>query len=154
MSRDMTKPTKWVCAQQRLGSWMPRLIRVFAVCMKKPWVLSYPLSAQQRLWSDWLIWVFAGRTLTLLVLSCRGSIILFCNSRYSVSNFLQLGPDWRLRPKTVFYHQYSHHVNLCSDFLHHERSGVWSSVVYWRGHPLVCQVRVGVLGYHTVQCYI
>ena len=26
---------------------------VFAVCMKKPWVLSYPLSAQRRLWSDW-----------------------------------------------------------------------------------------------------
>ena len=31
----------------------PSLIRVFAVCMKKAWVLSYPLSAQRRLWSDW-----------------------------------------------------------------------------------------------------
>ena len=31
----------------------PGLIRVFAVRMKKPWVLSYPLSAQRRLWSDW-----------------------------------------------------------------------------------------------------
>ena len=39
----MTKPTKWVCAQRR----------VFAVRMKKAWVLSYPLSAQRRLWSDW-----------------------------------------------------------------------------------------------------
>ena len=29
------------------------LIRVIAVCMKKAWVLSYPLSAQRRLWSDW-----------------------------------------------------------------------------------------------------
>ena len=29
------------------------LIRVFAVRMKKPWVLSYPVSAQRRLWSDW-----------------------------------------------------------------------------------------------------
>ena len=28
-------------------------IRVFAVRMKKARVLSYPLSAQQRLWSDW-----------------------------------------------------------------------------------------------------
>ena len=27
----------------------PSLIRVFAVCMKKPWVLSYPLSTQRRL---------------------------------------------------------------------------------------------------------
>ena len=31
----------------------PSLIRVFAVCSKKAWVLSYPLSAQWRLWSDW-----------------------------------------------------------------------------------------------------
>ena len=31
----------------------PSLIRVFAVRMKKPWVLNYPLSAQRRLWSDW-----------------------------------------------------------------------------------------------------
>ena len=27
--------------------------RVFAVRMKKPWAISYPLSAQRRLWSDW-----------------------------------------------------------------------------------------------------
>ena len=26
---------------------------VFAVHMKKPWILSYPLSTQWRLWSDW-----------------------------------------------------------------------------------------------------
>ena len=31
----------------------PSLIRVFAVRIKKPWVLSYLLSAQRRLWSDW-----------------------------------------------------------------------------------------------------
>ena len=31
---------------------MPRLIRVFAVRMKKTWVLSYPLSAKRR--SDWV----------------------------------------------------------------------------------------------------
>ena len=30
-----------------------RLIRVFAVRMKKARVLSYPLSGQRRLWSDW-----------------------------------------------------------------------------------------------------
>ena len=32
----------------------PSLIRVFAVCMKKSWVLSYPLSTQRRPWSDWV----------------------------------------------------------------------------------------------------
>ena len=59
MNRLATKPTKWsVCP----------VWSVFAGRMKKPWVLSYPLSAQQRLWSDRadqmprLIWVFAGRT--------------------------------------------------------------------------------------------
>ena len=31
----------------------PSLIRVFAVRMKKAWVVSYLLSAQRRLWSDW-----------------------------------------------------------------------------------------------------
>ena len=31
----------------------PSLIRVFAVRMKKPSVLSYSLSAQRRIWSDW-----------------------------------------------------------------------------------------------------
>ena len=31
----------------------PSLIRIFAVRMKKAWVISYPLSAQQSLWSDW-----------------------------------------------------------------------------------------------------
>ena len=29
------------------------ICRVFAVRMKKAWVLSYPLSAQRRHWSDW-----------------------------------------------------------------------------------------------------
>ena len=31
----------------------PSLIRIFAVRMNKAWVLSCPLSAQWRLWSDW-----------------------------------------------------------------------------------------------------
>ena len=38
-----------MCAQQ-----MPSLIRVFAVRIKKVWVLSYPVSTQQILWSDWV----------------------------------------------------------------------------------------------------
>ena len=32
----------------------PSLIRVFAVSMKKHWALNYLLSAQRRLWSDWV----------------------------------------------------------------------------------------------------
>ena len=57
---------------------LPSVISL-AVRMKKPWVLSYPLSPQQRLQTGWmprLIWVFAGRTLILLVLWCRVSFIM------------------------------------------------------------------------------
>ena len=75
LSRLVTKPTMRLCAKRRLRSALG--IRpfwsVFAVHMKKPWFLSYPLSAQRRFWSPWRIWVFAGRTLILSVLSCRGS---------------------------------------------------------------------------------
>ena len=56
----------------------PSLIRVFAVRMKNDWVLSYPLSAQRKLWSDWadvqadlsLRWAhshFVGFVLTWLI---------------------------------------------------------------------------------------
>ena len=46
MSRLMTKPTKW---QVRAAKTQISLIRVFAVRIKKAWVLSYPLSAQRKL---------------------------------------------------------------------------------------------------------
>ena len=52
MSRDMTKPAKCGCAPSE-DSDQPghphSLIRDFVVRMKKPWVLSYQLSAQRRL---------------------------------------------------------------------------------------------------------
>ena len=50
------KTNKMVCAPSE-DSDQPghphSLIRVFAVRLKTAWVLSYPLSAQRRLWSDW-----------------------------------------------------------------------------------------------------
>ena len=55
MSRLMTKPTK---RHVRPGEDSeqpgrpPSLIRFFAVRVRKAWVLSYPLSAQRRHWSD------------------------------------------------------------------------------------------------------
>ena len=51
MSRLMRKPIKWRVRPEK--GHPPNLIRVFSVRMKKAWVLSYPLSAQRRLWSDW-----------------------------------------------------------------------------------------------------
>ena len=55
MSRLMTKPTKWLCAHWTLRpAWASaQSVWVFAVRMKKAWVLSYPLSAQRKLCSDW-----------------------------------------------------------------------------------------------------
>ena len=51
MSCLMTKPTKWLCAQRRLRSaWAStQTDQSLTVRMKKAWVLSYPLSALQRL---------------------------------------------------------------------------------------------------------
>ena len=43
------KTRKMICAPSEDSD----LIRVYAVRMKKPRVLNYPLNAQRRLWSDW-----------------------------------------------------------------------------------------------------
>ena len=52
MSRDMTKPTKWVCTQRRFRSaWASAQSDQFP--HEESLALSYPLSAQQRFWSDW-----------------------------------------------------------------------------------------------------
>ena len=82
----------------------PSLIRVFAVRMKKAWVLSYPLRASED--SDQnrrmprLIWVFAGRTVTLLVLSCRGSYTNYLSSMHAWSCQADYGADKNSLGKT------------------------------------------------------
>ena len=54
LSRLMTKPTKWHVrpAKTPISLGICPVWSVFAVRMKKDRVLSYPLSAQRRLWSD------------------------------------------------------------------------------------------------------
>ena len=52
----------------------PSLIRVFAVRMKKAWVLSYLLSTQRRLWSDW-----AGAQTDLSFCWAQRSFCWFCH---------------------------------------------------------------------------
>ena len=50
------KTNKMICAPSEDSDqhgYPPSLIRVSAVRLKQNWVLSYPLSAQRRLWSDW-----------------------------------------------------------------------------------------------------
>ena len=53
---------------------LPSLIRVFAVRMKKAWALSYPLSAQRRLWSD-----LADAQADLSLPRVHRSFCLFCH---------------------------------------------------------------------------
>ena len=85
----MTKP-KNECAPSEDSDQIghpPSLIRVFAVHIKNDWVLSYPLSAQRRLWSDW-------EDVVLLILSSRGSFMLTCcisNGRKLLSHMFSVG---------------------------------------------------------------
>ena len=55
ISRLVTKPTKDFAPSEDSDQpgHPPSLMGIFAVRTKKAWVLSYPLSAQRRLWSDW-----------------------------------------------------------------------------------------------------
>ena len=55
MSRSTTKPTKWSVhpAKNQISLGIHPVWSIFAVCMKKHWVLSYPLRTLWRLWSDW-----------------------------------------------------------------------------------------------------
>ena len=79
MSRDMTKPTKWVCAQRRLKSvWASAQSDQSSLSVWRNlgslathWAHSEDSGQTGRM--PRLIWVFAGRTATLLVLSSRGS---------------------------------------------------------------------------------
>ena len=84
MSRLMTKPTKWHVHPAKTQISLdirPVWSRSLLSTWRKLWSLasSYPLNAQRRLWSDRrmprLIWVLAGRTAILLVLSWGSSYI-------------------------------------------------------------------------------
>ena len=84
MSRDMTKPTKWVCAQQR-SAWASTQSDQSSLCTQ--WVAK---DSGQTGWMPRLIWVFAWRTLTLLVSSCHGSYVQLHLERNCI---FQLVPD-------------------------------------------------------------
>ena len=107
LSCSMTKPTKWPVrpAKTDQPGHPPSLIRVFAIHMKKAWVLSYLLSAQRRLWSDCRCpgWseTSLGAQVILLVLSCSGSFFfLSFLSRKSQNSFTlgQIGLCEHCRP--------------------------------------------------------
>ena len=55
LSRLMIKPRNWPLfpAKTQISQSIRPVWSVFAVHMKKAWILSYPLRTQPRLWSDW-----------------------------------------------------------------------------------------------------
>ena len=81
LSRLVTKPTMWLCAQRRLRSaWASAQSDQSLLCAQ--WVAKGPSflhadseDSDQTGRTPWLIRVFAGRTLTLLVLSRGGSFL-------------------------------------------------------------------------------
>ena len=68
----------------------PSLIRVYAVRMNIPWVLSYPLSTQRRLRSDWDLGGSAQSDLSLCWVLRTLCLFLSCCGIY-VSRYLSLG---------------------------------------------------------------
>ena len=78
MSRDMTKPTKWLCSQRRLGSaWASTQsdqssLRVWWVAKDPSFLHADSEDSDQIGQMPRLIWVFAGHIL-ILVLWCCGS---------------------------------------------------------------------------------
>ena len=90
---------------------------VFPVHMKKAWVLSYPLSAQRRLWSDWadaqadlsLRWAhthFVGFVMSWLISICLLYPVFCCcfywdftARRNYLTSFEQVGRKWKILKK-------------------------------------------------------
>ena len=108
----MTKPAKWLYGQRRRHP--PSLIRVVAVRMKKPQVLSYPLSAQRRLWSDWadaqadlsslgaeqFCWFCHKAAQTVYCSKCK-LLSLGSNSRFHLDYLHWSGRGWAYRNAVV-----------------------------------------------------
>ena len=95
LSHGMTKPTKWsvrpVKTQISLGI-PPSLIRVSTVRLKQNWVLSYPLSAQRRLWSDW-----SDAQADLSLRWAQKSFCWFCHA------VAQNASSWSLHMQHIYY---------------------------------------------------
>ena len=66
----------------------PSLIRVFTVRMKKLWVLSYPLIAQQRLWSD-----LADAQADLSLRWAHMPLCWFCHAAAHITIIVTTGSD-------------------------------------------------------------
>ena len=122
VSRDMTKPTIWLCAQRRLRStWASAQTDQRRRCPHEK-----NLGSSATYWAQKtdqtgrmprLIWVFAGSTLILLVLSCRDSCVLSKFNTASDQKFYNRIPNWIAT--------FSYQLKTLISSNH-----VWSSMVY------------------------
>ena len=123
------KTNKMLCAPSEdldQSGHPPSLIRVFAVRMQKAWVLSYPLSAQRRLWLDWadaqadlsLRWahmpfllVFSwGGSFTGFMCSCIIQVLQRCHA------VLQEVPAGLRQKRPTIIADSLHHMTACITF--------------------------------------
>ena len=136
LSRLMTKPTKWLCAQRRLRSaWASAQSHQSLCCPHEG--SSGPYLPIEHHWahsedSDQtglmprLIWVFAGRTSILLVLSWGGSYSLsVCLLQYNAKSrtsaaegmrhafFNSFGPSVHRLPDSKYWWKNILHKNQC-----------------------------------------
>ena len=86
MSRDMTKPTKWVCAQRRLRSAWAAWRKLGSLATHG----AHSEDSDQTVRMPRLIWVFAGCIVTLLVLLRGGTYVFMENYRKLSFNNLQI----------------------------------------------------------------
>ena len=92
---------------------LPSLIRVFGVRMKKAWGLSYPLSAQRRLWSDW---VDAQADLSLIRLGgCPG----WSESSLGAKSFVGFVMSWLTLFWFLHYYLKYFKLSYCEDNIKH-----------------------------------
>ena len=128
----MTKPTKWGAPSEDSDKpgYPLSLIRVFAVRMKKAWVLSYPLSAQRRLirlggcpgWSESLLGTH------LFCWFCHVAAHLIVGLPQSHFNLEILKTN---RTSSQFYSWLRDDVKTTKNLLIWNKLFVWENVCLW-----------------------
>ena len=99
-----------MCAQRRLGlAWAStqNLIRIFAVRMKKAWVLSHPMRTQWRLWSDW-----ADAQADLSLRWAHRSFCWFCHDATHTNSLLRKSAFSVVRPGKTQTNMLSHRLEV------------------------------------------
>ena len=123
MSRDITKQTKWLCApaktQISLGIrpiWSESSLTAWRNfgSLATQWAHSKDSDQTGRM--PRLIWVFAGRTIILLVLPCRGSYILIYLESNSFLRLLETNGRGDNQVGGLFHNVVACYRNLSSDY--------------------------------------